>query len=168
MDLMNKLEGMLGQRNDTSEGGTPAELENHFEAVSGVVPQQQLAQGISAAFNSDQTPAFGQMLGHLFNQSNPEQKAGLLNQLLGMAGPGLLSQVLGQAGLGGLTPGSQISPQQAAQVNPEAVTTLATEAHSQNPNIVNSVSEFYAQHPTLVKGLGAAALGIVLSKMAHR
>lgn len=166
MDLMNRLESVLGQ-DRTSEGGTPAELENHFDAVSGVVPQQQLAQGLSAAFGSDQTPAFGQMLAQLFQNSNPDQKAGLLNHLISMAGPGMLSQLLQGAGLSGLT-GGQITPQQAQQVDPQAVSTMASEAHQQNPSIVDSVSDFYAQHPTLVKGLGAAALGIVLSKMSHR
>jgi hypothetical protein len=51
---------------------------------------------------------------------------------------------------------------------PEAVSQLATEAHKQNPSIVDTVSGFYAQHPTLVKGLGAAALAIAMSHMPKR
>jgi hypothetical protein len=162
---MGNLENVLSKISN-GEGGS-AELENHFDAISGAVPQEQLAQGIASAFHSEQTPAFPQMLASLFQNSNPDQKAGMLNQLLGMAGPGALSQVLGQTGLSGLLGGGQVTPQQAQQVDPQAVSTIASEAHKQDPNIVDAISGFYAQHPTLVKGLGAAALGILLSKMSH-
>ena len=37
-----------------------------------------------------------------------------------------------------------------------------------NPSIVDSVSAFYAQHTTLVKTLGGAALSIALAKVAQR
>jgi hypothetical protein len=54
------------------------------------MPKDVLAPGLSAAFNSDQTPAFGQMVSDLFQQSGPEQKSGMLKQLLVVAGPAAL------------------------------------------------------------------------------
>ena len=54
-----------------------------------------LAEGLAHAFKSDQTPPFEQMVSGLFGQSNPDQKAGLLNQLLAALGPGGVAQVLG-------------------------------------------------------------------------
>ena len=86
-----------------------------------------------------------------------------------MAGPGVLTQVLARQGLTGLLPSSgEVSSQAASQLSPESVEQLATEAHKQNPSIVDSISSFYAQHPTLVKSLGAAALTIAMSNMSRR
>jgi hypothetical protein len=45
---------------------------------------------------------------------------------------------------------------------------LATHAQNANPSVVESVSNFYAQHSTLVKTLGGAALTIALAKVAER
>ena len=41
-----------------------------------------LAEGLK----SSETPAFGQLASQLFGNSNPDQKAGLLNTLLATAG----------------------------------------------------------------------------------
>ena len=53
-------------------------------------------------------------------------------------------------------------------MTPQQVQQLATEVHKQNPSIVDTVSDFYAQHPTLVKTLGATALTIAMSQMSKR
>ena len=58
------------------------------------LPEGDLAAAVAHVFNSDQTPDFGQMVGGLFNQSSPDQKAALLNQLLGALGPNA-AQLLG-------------------------------------------------------------------------
>ena len=61
-----------------------------------------------------------------------------------------------------------MNPQAASQVSPDAATQLANQAQKQNPSIVDTVSGFYAQHPTLVKTLGVAALSIVMSNLSKR
>lgn len=101
--------------------------------------------------------------------SSPPKFPTTCTHLLSAAGPGLVSRVLGGTSLSGLlaTP-AQVTPQAASELSPEAVSQLATEAHKQNPSIVDTVSGFYAQHPTLVKGLGAAALAIAMSHMSKR
>jgi hypothetical protein len=43
-----------------------------------------------------------------------------------------------------------------------------THAQNANPSVVESVSNFYAEHTTLVKTLGGAALTIALAKVAER
>lgn len=104
------------------------------------------------------------MVKSLFSQSNDQQRAGLINQLLSGSGSGvgaLLSGGLASV-LGGRT---QVSPQEAGQVSPEDVQQLAEQAHKSNPSIVDSVSEFYSQHPTLVKTLGGGALALVMAHM---
>ena len=169
MDLMNKITSILGRYTNADASQVSPDVHEHFDSVAQAVPKDTLAQGISAAFNSDQTPPFGRMVGNLFNQSDPGQKAGMLSRLLSMAGPGVLTQVLARQGLTGLLPSSgEVSPQAASQLSPESVEQLATEAHKQNPSIVDSISSFYAQHPTLVKSLGAAALTIAMSNMSRR
>ena len=168
MNFLNRISGILGQYANADPSKTSPDVHEHFDSVAQAVPKDTLAQGISAAFNSDQTPAFGQMVASLFGQSDPNQKAGVLNQLSTALGPGLVSQVLASKGLSALVSPGQVTPEAANQITPEAVEQLAAEAHKQNPSIVDTVSSFYAQHPTLVKTLGATALAVVMSKMSKR
>ena len=104
------------------------------------------------------------MLSTLFRNSNGQQQAGIVNQLLGALGPSAGGGILGGL-LGG---GSQITPEQAQQVSPEAVHQMAEQAQKQNPSIVDQASSFYAQHPTLVKALGAGSLALIMSHMSSR
>jgi hypothetical protein len=98
----------------------------------------------------------------------------MLNQLLGSIGPGVLSSIAGGA-LGSLFGGGgnnqaaapQITPEQASTMTPEQVQQIAEKAEQHNPGVVDRMGEFYAQHPQLVKGLGGAALALVLGRMAQ-
>jgi hypothetical protein len=36
-----------------------------------------------------------------------------------------------------------------------------------NPGIIDQLSQFYAEHPTLVRTVGSAALSIALAQMAE-
>jgi hypothetical protein len=149
---------------------TAPDVHAHFDQVSQAAPSNVIADGLSAAFASDRTPAFGQMLSILFNNSNGDQKAGVINQLLSSVGPSVFSQVLSGAGLSAaLGAGkTELSPEEAQRISPEAVQQLASHAQKSNSSIVDSVSNFYAQHPTLVKTLGSTALSIALAKIAQR
>jgi hypothetical protein len=143
-------------------------LEQAFSQAASQSGQGGLASALTHAFNSDQTPPFGQMVGNMFGNSNPDQKAGILNQILQSVGPQLMaSGVLGS--LGNLLGGSrQVTPDQAAQVSPEQVQQIAEHAQQHNPSIVEQASSFYAQHPTLVQGLGATALAMMMSHMSRK
>ncbi len=146
-------------------------MHSAYDRVAYDVPQSALADGISHAFRSDQTPAFEQMVGSLFGQSNPDQKAGLLNQILAALGPNA-SQALAASGglgaLGGLLSGGNVTPQQAEQIPPQSVEVLAQQAAKKDPTIMDQAASFYAQHPTLVKAIGVGALALLLSKMSRR
>ncbi|MGC2183443.1 MAG: hypothetical protein WA637_09200, partial [Terriglobales bacterium] len=65
-------------------------------------------------------------------------------------------------------PSAVVTPEMANRVTPEAVEAIATETHKQNPSIVDSISGFYAQHPTLIKALGATALSVAMAKISQR
>jgi hypothetical protein len=174
MGLFDQLSSVLQQyTGNAASGQAPAEVNQHFDQVAQAAPSNVLAEGLSAAFHSDNTPAFGQMLSSLFNQSSGEQKAGIVNQLLASAGPGVLAQLTaggGGAALASLLGSgqSQITPEQAQKISPDAVQQLAAHAEKADPSIIDKASSFYAQHPTLVKTLGGAALSIALAKVAER
>jgi hypothetical protein len=153
--------------------GTPQNTANateHFDQVAQAAPPNVIAEGLSAVFHSDQTPAFGNLVGSLFSQSNGDQKAGMLNQLLASVGPGVLAQLGGGGMLASLLGGGapQVTPQQAQSISPELVQQLAAHAEKADPSIVDKASAFYAQHTGLVKTLGGAALSIALAKVAER
>jgi len=172
MGFLDQLNSVLQQyANNSGSGQAPGQVNQHFDQVAQAAPKSLVAEGLASAFRSSNTPDFGQMLGSLFSQSNGDQKAGILNQLLASAGPGVLSQVVGGGGgLASLLSGgaSQLSAAQAQQVTPEAVRQLAAHAEKADPSIVDRASSFYAEHPTLVKTLGGAALTIAMAKMAER
>jgi hypothetical protein len=171
MSWMDTLGGLVGQFGG-GQGNQSAE--QGFEQIAHMLPPGALADGLSAAFRSDQTPPFSQMAGELFGNSGDGQKASMLNELLATAGPMLLAKLTSGGGLsslssvlGGALGGSapQVSAAQAAQVSPEDVQELAKHAEKHDPSIVDKLSEIYSAHPTLIKTLGGAALAIALTKI---
>jgi len=180
MDWMNQLGGILAQYNGASAAPATSNVQEDFDQIAGEAPRPALADGLAAAFRSEQTPEFGQMAAQLFSNSGGQQRAGILNTLIRAAGPMIVSQVLSRrasAGGGGLSDligmlgggqQGQITPEQADQIPVEAVEEIAAQAEKKDPSVIDQVSNFYAAHPTLVKTLGAAALSIALSKIAQR
>lgn len=164
-DLGNLLQQYLGGATNAS----PSQATDDFDHVAQQAPRETVAHGVAEALRSDQTPPFPQMVGQLFGQGSPDQRAGMLNQILASVGPGVLSSVAGGA-LGNLFGGSvprQVTPEQASHISPEQAQEIAAQAEQQNPGIVDRMGDFYAQHPTLVKALGGAALAIALGHMAQ-
>jgi hypothetical protein len=171
MDWTDQVGNMLKQYTSGGAAAQPApDVHAHFDQVAQAAPKSVIAEGLAAAFNSDKTPAFGQMLSSLFSNSTGDQKVGMINQLLTSVSPSILTQILSGAGLAGLLGAgkTQLTADQAQKLSPEVVQQLATHAQSSNPSVVESVSNFYAQHPTLVKTLGGAALTVALAKIAER
>ncbi len=133
MNWMNALEDVV-QRYSGQSGGTstaPADPHQDFQRVANSAPKDVVAQGLSQAMQSDQTPPFPEMISKLFTHSDANQQAGLLNKLLSAVGPGAL---------GGLFSGGQVTPQQASQVSPRQVQDLAAHAQQRNPSVVEEVS----------------------------
>jgi hypothetical protein len=160
-DLGNLLQQYIG-------GANSGRAADDFDQVAQNAPRASIAQGIASALRSDQTPPFPQMVSQLFGQSNPDQRAGMLTKLLGGNGA-LLSSVAGGALskiFGGNAP-AQVTPEQASQISPEQVQEIAEKAQQQNPGIVDRLGDFYAEHPTLIKAAGGAALAVALGYMAQ-
>ena len=167
LDLGNLLQKYL----NVPAGQSPPDVANHFDEVAQQASPQVMSQGIADALRSDQTPPLGQMVSEMFSRANPNQQAGMLNQIIGSLNPGILGSLGGV--LGGLASQAragqaQVTPQQASQISPQQVQDLANHAEQHNPSVFDQLGEFYAQHPQLVKTLGSAALTIALAKMANR
>lgn len=151
----------------------PTDTHQDFDEVASQVPAAALGSGLAEAFRSERTPAFGDMASSLFGQSNPEQRAGLLAQLASAVGPALLSTIAGGA-LGRFMQGrsaaaaAQAPADDVAQVSEEQVKEIATAAQQSDPNVLDRVGSYYAQHPQIIKVLGGAALAIALGQIAQR
>ena len=173
MEWINQISGLLQQYQGAQARQTPDNVEDDFDQLAQAAPQPAIADGLAEAFRSDQTPPFGQMLAQLFSQSNAPQRAGIINTLIATLGPTVMSQLLMRAGGSGLagvlgSGQTEVTPEQAAQIDPQTVGQVAEEAEKQNPSIIDSISDIYAQQPALIKTLGGAALTIALAKIASR
>ena len=174
MDWINQVSGILQQYQGAQPNQAPNTVDDDFDNFAQAAPQSAVADGLAAAFRADQTPPFAQMLGGLFRQSNGQQRASILNTLISALGPTVISQILsrsgGGSGLAGILGGGQqqVTPELAEQIPPEAVERVAQEAEQKDPSVVDMISNVYAQHPTLIKTLGGAALTVALAKIAQR
>lgn len=165
-DLGNLLQQYLGGAANANAGRAL----DDFDQVASNVPRSAMAEGVTEALRSDQTPPFPHMVSQLFDHSDATQRAGMLNQLLTGIGPGLLGSIAGGA-LGNLFRGNDapaaITPEVAATMSPDQVKQIAEQAEQENPGIVERMGDFYAEHPQLVKTIGGAALAIVLGRVAQ-
>ncbi|MBK4738871.1 hypothetical protein [Noviherbaspirillum pedocola] len=178
---------ILEQYSDPQAQAAPQQVESQqveqdFDHVAQGADVETLQHGIDGAFRSEQTPPFGNMVGQMFGGADPNQRAGMLNQLIGAVGPAVIGSLLGGSnagggGLGGLLGGllgnggaaaPQISPQQAQQLDPQQVQEIANHAERENPGVVQQMSRYYAQNPQLFKALGGAALAVALGHIAQR
>lgn len=155
--------GLLQQYENPGPANT-ANVEQDFEHVTQDASQSHVAAGLAEAFRSNQTPPFAQMLSGLFSKSNGQQQAGILNHLVSSLGPAASSGLLGNL----ISGGSQVTPEQAQQIPPQAVQQMAEQAEKNDPSIIDKASSFYAQHPTLVKTLGASSLALIMSHMSRK
>ena len=174
------LGGLLSKYLNPAGNVPAADAENHFDQVAQNAPSQTVSQGISDALRSDQTPALGEMVKQAFSRADPQQRAGMLNEILSSLPPGTLSSLGGALGggalggilghLGGTDAGGtpQVTPQQASQISPQQVQDLANHAETHDSSIFDKLGQFYAQNPALVKALGVSVLGVALSKIAGR
>ncbi len=176
MGWIDQIDDVLQRYRGASASNPAPNAPADFARVAEQAPPSAISGGLAEAFRSPQTPPFGQMIADLFGMSNGQQRAGILNHLIAAAGPGaggLLSQLAGGSAAGpspGQTAQSRgaVTPEQVQQVQPAAVRELAEQAQKNDPTIVDRAGEFYAQHPKLVQGLGAAALALVMSHVSRR
>lgn len=163
--LLDILSKVLAQATASPNHNNP---EPHFDKVTPQAPPDLVGEGVAEAFRSKQTEPFPKMVEGLFSRSNSTQQAGLLNQILQAAGPAVLAAA-GGALSKLLQPGtSQVTAAQASSLRPEQVREIAAAAEQQSPSVMDQLGRFYADHPTLLKTLGGAALVVVMAQMKRR
>lgn len=157
----------IGDLLKQATGGTSNVDEATQNASSSTV-----AGGLEKALGSEGSGGFGQMAAQLFSGGNSGAQAGMLGSLLATAGPAVLAHFAsshpGSPITGMLQQGqTSVTPEQAASVDPSEVQSLAEHVHSENPGIVGTISNIYAQHPTAIKALGASALAIAMKHISE-
>ena len=170
MAWMDKLNEIVNRYSGAAGGAAAAPADPHkdFCNVAETAPTQVVADALAHTFRSDQTPNFSEMVSSLYQESNPDQRAGLLNQLIGAIGPGALASIPGLSGLAAsLGGGQRVTPEQASEVSADQVQQAADHAQRANPSIVDQISGFYAKHPNVVKALGTAAITIALQHLSR-
>ena len=156
----------------------PPQVLEDFDRVSQEASPEDIELGLEDAFNSEVTPPFEQMVGQLYDESDDDTRADLLNEIVAsMGGSSPTANAVGGGVLGGILGGllrrggqgnPRISPADARSIPARDIEIAAAEARRQNPSVVQQVSRFYARHPQLVQVLGQAALSILMSGMARR
>lgn len=168
MSWMSEIGDLLQKYRGGAASGAPSNAADDFGKVAEQAPQSTLSSGLAEAFRSNSTPAFGEMVSHLFAHSDGAQRAGILNHLLAAAGPAAASGGAFGSLAGSLSgEGGAVTAEQAQQVRPEEVQQLAAQAEKRDPSVIDRASEFYSQHPTLIKTLGAGALAVMMSRMSR-
>jgi hypothetical protein len=160
MAWMDAISDIIGRYAGMGGGTAPAPADPHqdYREIAQSAPPQVMADALAHTFRSDQTPSFAEMVSSLFQQSSPEQRAGLLNRLVGAAGPAALATVPALKELAG----------SAGRISPEQVQQIANQAQRVSPSVIDQVSGYYARHPDVVKALGGAAITLAIQRIVQR
>lgn len=165
------LGGLLQQYIGGATAAPAEQVKQDYGQVAQHAPADDVGHGLSAAFRSDQTPPFAEMIGKLFGNANPQQQSGMLGSLIGGLSPAVLGSIGG--GIGSMfgnkaADGAAVTPAEASQLTPQQVQEIAAKAEQHNPGVIDTMSRFYANHPDLVKTIGSAGLAIAMATIANR
>jgi hypothetical protein len=147
-------------------------VEQDFVQVTQQVPTEQVTSGLSEAIRSEQTPPFDQMVGQSFEQGDAKQRAGMLNHLIDGASPSVVNTLVQNgvphAALRAIDGQPRtVTPELAEQLHPGLVQQVAFDAQQENPDVIDRISNLYAEDPSLVKTLDGGTLSVALSKIAE-
>jgi hypothetical protein len=168
MDWTQEIGSLLGAYAGANPAAAPSTVHDDFDEVARAAPSSAVADGLAAAFRSDHTPEFGDMLSQLFGQSPPDQRARILNDLIASVGPQVAGAILGRFQGSAAPPAGPVDEGTAARVPPAAVSEIAAAAEKKDPSIIERISQAYARQPQLVKTLGKVALTVALAQIASR
>ena len=170
MSFLSGIGDMLKQyQGGSAPAGNP---EEHFDQVAQNVPCSTVAGGLASALGSAGSGGFGEMASKLFANGSGGAQAGMLGTLLAAAGPSVIAKFTQgnpNSPLASMLQSGQtsVTPEQAASIDPSEVQALAAHVHSENPGIVGTISNIYAEHPAAIKALGAAALAMAMKHISE-
>ena len=147
---------------------SPFSVHNEFDELDNHCHRDTLAEGISELFHSRSVAAFGELLSQLYSRSDPAVRTGLIAVLLSAVRPVGASHSTALAEVIDAFQRGELTADKGHRVSPGDVQQLATHAVRQDVSMLERVSDFYSQHPHLVKTLDPDALRVILTKMARK
>lgn len=161
MSFLDQLGPILQQYASGRPAATEAEAHGHYDQISDAVPAHELAPAIGKAFGTLTPQDLRDRVTASAAQMSTPQRASLVEQLLSGLGPNVAS-VLATLGL---DPALAQNPAQASGAD---AGTLAAHVQQERPEIFNQAMKVYAQHPMLVKMLGALAIAKIAQQLTQR
>ncbi len=157
------LENLTELANRVNEKTPEKEVFSTYEQMAEMIPPGTLAEALSNYFRAEKATPFREAFVNFFKEATPVQKAAILNKISGALGSGRLAEILGARARFGvlakiLSGGAQVTPAQTEEIRPDDVKAFVEEAEKKEPTIVGTSCHFFANHPLLVKALGAKAL----------
>jgi hypothetical protein len=151
-------------REVASNGGALGQI----EAIKQNAPPGALADSLTAALRSENTPAFPDLFKRAYSAAGSEIKAALLNRLFIALGPGPLGTLAKEALGGGESTTSTVTPDQAARISPEDAQGIAARAEAMHPGVANEIGSLLAQHTDLIKALGEQVMNSAIAHLQKR
>lgn len=161
MSLLDQIGPLLRQYAGGNAAATDAEAHAHYDQITAAVPPHQLAPAIGPALTTLPPDDVRDRVSASAAQMNAPQRGSLVQSILAGLGP-QASSVLSSLGL---SPSLATNPTSASPADAGA---LAAHVQQERPEIFNQAMAFYAQHPMLVKTLGAVAIARIAQQLTHR
>ena len=161
MTFLDRIGGLLDQYASGQGATSREEAQQHYDEIAQHVPPDVLRGEIGPALGGLDAGQVEDRIGRSAAQMTPEQRGGMLSGILGgLAGPGGLRDVLGRIGV---DPSVASNPQTAT---PQDVAKVAAYAKDNRPDVFHKAMGFYAEHPLLVKTMGALAVAAIARRLA--
>ena len=162
MSLFDQLGGVLG--NITGGNLNEQQLHSHYDQIASTVPQSTLGAVMGPALQALGAGQAQQGIANSAQQMSPDQRGGLMQQLMGGLGNSGVNvgSLLGQLGI------NQAVASNPQSATPDDVSALAAHAQANHPDVFQEAMGFYSQHPTLVKALGAAAITQIATHLGRQ
>ena len=161
MSLFDQLGPLLQRYAGGQAAATDAEAHNHYDQITAAVPPHDLAPSIGPALTTLSPTDVRDGVSASAAQMTPQQRGSMVGGILEGLGPQVTS-VLASLGL---NPSLAQNPGSATPADAGA---LAAHVQQERPEIFNQAMAFYAQHPVLVKTLGAVAIARIAQQLTRR
>lgn len=161
MSFLDQLGPLLQQYAGGQPAASDADAHAHYDQITAAVPQHQLAPAITAGLNTLPEDEVRDRVATSANQMSAPQRGSLVQTMIDGLGPNVAS-VLAQLGL---NPALAQDPNQATGADAGS---LAAHVQQERPEIFNKAMAVYAQHPMLVKALGAVAIAKIAQQLTRQ
>jgi hypothetical protein len=159
MSFLDQLGPLLQQYTGGRAASTEAEAHTHYDQITAAVPPHELAPVIGPALTRLSPEDLRERVSASATQMSASQRGSLVQTIIAGLGPNVAS-VLSSLGL---DPGLAQHPADATGADAGA---LAAHVQQARPDIFNQAMGMFAQHPALVKMLGAVAIAKIAQQLS--